>query len=76
MAFKIERNDITKVHADAIVNTANHYPRIGSGTDTAVYNAAGWEELFEARKKIGILANMRRFLPVQAMHLCLQANLT
>ncbi len=55
MAFKIERNDITKVHADALVNTANHYPRIGSGTDTAVYNAAGWEELLEARKKIGII---------------------
>ena len=37
MSFKIERNDITKVHTDAIVNTANPLPRVGRGTDTAVY---------------------------------------
>ena len=43
MSFKIERNDITRVHADAIVNTANPFPQVGRGTDTAVYNAAGRE---------------------------------
>ncbi len=51
MAFKIFRNDITKVRADAIVNTANHRAAIGRGTDSAIYRAAGSEALFEARRK-------------------------
>ena len=53
MPFKIVRNDITRVAADAIVNTANPEPTYGSGTDAAVYKAAGEEELLAARKKIG-----------------------
>ena len=53
MPFKIERNDITKIRADAIVNTANPQPVIGRGTDTAVYEAAGRDELLESRRKIG-----------------------
>ena len=40
MPFQIIRNDITKVKADAIVNTANPRPRIGAGTDSAIYAAA------------------------------------
>ena len=36
MSFKIERNDITRVRADAIVNTANPLPVIGKGTDTSL----------------------------------------
>lgn len=52
MAFQIIRNDITKVSADAIVNTANPEPVIGGGTDYAIHKAAG-PELLEARKKIG-----------------------
>ncbi len=55
MSFKIERNDITKVHTDAIVNTANPFPTVGRGTDTAVYDAAGREELLKARKEIGMI---------------------
>lgn len=55
MPFRIERNDITKVHADAIVNTANPLPTVGKGTDTAVYNAAGREDLLRARRKIGMI---------------------
>ncbi|MBQ2081023.1 MAG: hypothetical protein II461_04605 [Treponema sp.] len=45
MAFKIIRNDITKVHADAIVNTANPRPTAGRGTDFDIYKAAGYEKL-------------------------------
>ena len=55
MAFRIVRNDITKVRAEAIVNTANPQPVIGSGTDSSVYDAAGRAELFQARQKIGII---------------------
>ena len=55
MPFEIVRNDITKVRADAIVNTANPYPVIGSGTDNAIHSAAG-EKLLEARKEIGYIA--------------------
>ena len=53
MAFKIIRNDITKVHADAIVNTANPKPIFAEGTDAAIYRAAGEEKLLSERKKIG-----------------------
>jgi len=53
MSFRIIRNDITKVQADAIVNTANPLPVYGPGTDAAIYQAAGAEELLAARKAIG-----------------------
>lgn len=55
MPFKIVRNDLTKMHVDAIVNTANSKPKYSSGTDTAVYKAAGEEELLAERKKIGYM---------------------
>ncbi len=53
MPFQIIRNDITKVKADIIVNTANPQPMIGSGTDSAIYKAAGAEALLAEREKIG-----------------------
>lgn len=53
MAFKIVRNDITKMHVDAIVNTANEAPQYSNGVDSAVYKAAGEEELLAEREKIG-----------------------
>lgn len=56
MPFRIIRNDITRVAADAIVNTANPEPVVGSGTDSAVYAAAGKDVLLAARKKIGRIA--------------------
>lgn len=55
MPFQIIRNDITKVKADAIVNTANPEVEIGGGVDTAIYNAAGRDKLLAERAKIGPL---------------------
>ena len=53
MPFCIIRNDITKVTADAIVNTANPQARIGGGTDSAIYQAAGADALLAERRKLG-----------------------
>ena len=55
MAFQIVRNDITKITADAIVNTANPEPVCMAGTDSAIYAAAGADKLLEARRKIGMI---------------------
>ncbi len=55
MPFQIIRNDITKVAADAIVNTANPDPMYDSGTDGAIYEAAGADDLLAERKKIGAI---------------------
>ena len=51
MPFKIVRNDITKMNTEAIVNTANDYPTVGTGCDHAVYEAAGYDELLAWRKE-------------------------
>ncbi len=56
MPFEIIRNDITKVKADVIVNTANPRPVVGSGTDGAIYKAAGEKKLLAERVKIGDIA--------------------
>lgn len=53
MSLVVIRNDITKVKADAIVNTANPRPCYGNGTDRAIYMAAGAEQLLADRKIIG-----------------------
>ena len=55
MSFKIVRNDITRMKVDAIVNTANEAPIYSTGVDTAVYTAAGADELLAERKKIGYM---------------------
>ena len=55
MPFEIVRNDIVKMTVDAIVNTANPFPEIGSGVDTAIHKAAG-HRLLQARKEIGDIA--------------------
>ena len=60
MPFQIIRNDITKVSADAIVNSAAPDPLIGLGTDFAIHKAAG-PELLEARKQIGVIETGQAF---------------
>ena len=55
MPFDIVRNDIVLMQADAIVNTANPYPIIGSGTDAQIHSMAG-PELLDAREDIGNIA--------------------
>lgn len=61
MPFKIVRDDITKVKADAIVNTANPEPIYASGTDGAIYEAAGRAQLLAERKRIGRIARGERW---------------
>ena len=55
MPFEIVRNDIVNMHADAVVNTANPDPVVGSGVDSAIHKKAG-RELLEARQRIGRIA--------------------
>ena len=44
MPFEIVRNDIVKMEVDAIVNTANPKPVVGTGVDTAM-RASQWQSL-------------------------------
>lgn len=55
MPLKIVRNDISRVHADAIVNSANKNPVCGGGAEYHIYEAAGRDELLSAREKVGTL---------------------
>ena len=55
MALQIIRNDLAKVIADAIVIPANPSAKIGGGTESSIYMAAGKEKLLAARQKIGEL---------------------
>lgn len=55
MPLEIVRNDITKVKADAIVNSANRKPVCGGGTEYQIYEAAGHEQLLKAREQVGPL---------------------
>ena len=55
MPFEIVRNDITNMCVDAIVNTANPYPVVGSGVDSSIHKKAG-AELLMARQEIGEIA--------------------
>lgn len=63
MPFRIVRNDITKMHTEAIVNTANEYVSVGTGCDSAVYKAAGYDKLLKYRKeKIGFVPEGGAFI--------------
>ena len=63
MPFKIVRNDITKMNTEAIVNTANDHVSVGTGCDSAVYKAAGYDELLKYREdNIGFVAEGGTFI--------------
>ena len=66
MPFKIVRNDITKVKADAIVNTANPYPICVSGTDLAIYEAAG-KKIFSQKGRIS--AKLQEVILLSLVHI-------
>lgn len=51
MSLKIVRNDITKMNTEAIVNTASPSVAVGQGCDTAIYKAAGYDDLLAYRKE-------------------------
>ena len=55
MPFEIVRNDITNMQVDAIVNTANPRPLVGSGTDSMIHRKAG-PLLLLARRAVGFIA--------------------
>ena len=54
MPFEIVRNDIVNMQVDAVVNTANPNPVIGSGVDSGIHKKAG-HELLVARQIIGCI---------------------
>ena len=56
MPFEIVRNDIVNMQVDAIVNTANPRPQVGSGTDTAIHTQG---ETIAARKASDLKARVR-----------------
>ena len=63
MPFKIIRNDITKMHTEAVVNTANDKPTVGTGCDHAIYQAAGYDKLLAYRREqIGAVAEGEAFI--------------
>ena len=63
MAFRIVRNDITKMNTQAIVNTANNFATVGTGCDSAVYKAAGYDVLLAYRtEKIGFVPEGEAFI--------------
>ncbi len=63
MSLRIVRNNIAKMNTEAIVNTASSYPCVGDGCDTAIYEAAGYDELLAYRKdKIGYVPEGEAFI--------------
>ena len=63
MSLKIVRNDITKMNTEAIVNTASDHAAVGTGCDSAVYMAAGCDELLRYREeKIGFVPEGEVFM--------------
>lgn len=56
MPFELVRNDITRMHVDAVVNAANERLAHGGGVCGAIFRAAGPAELQTACDEIGYCA--------------------
>ena len=52
MSFSIVRQDITKMHVDAIVNAANTELLMGGGVCGAIFSAAGADQMQEACDRV------------------------
>jgi len=55
MPLFFERNDITKIKADAICFSTFSTPKVGAGADKTIYKAAGKYKLISERKRFGEL---------------------
>ncbi|MBP3783129.1 MAG: macro domain-containing protein [Butyrivibrio sp.] len=53
MSYKLVHKDILSIKADAIVNAANTKPICTPGAEMDLYQAAGAEQMLEARRLIG-----------------------
>ena len=62
MSLKIVRNDITKMNTEAIVNTAGETPEVGTGCESAIYEAAGYDRLHKAREGFGYVKEGEVFI--------------
>ena len=52
MSFSIVRQDITKMHVDAIVNAANTELLMGGGVCGAIFSAAGADQMQDACDRV------------------------
>ena len=61
MPFEIVRNDIVNMQVDAVVNTANPNPVIGSGVDSGIHTpdtSCWWQD-----RKSAVLILVMQLLP-------------